>query len=302
MDVGELRLLHNAKAIHEIKKGFSVDRKYQVDKKYLVRVFPKELLLERKKEFELLQALHSIVPYVPQAFEFGYFNGEGYMIIAFLNGGDGEFGMDDLSDLEQFEAGFLAGEVLRKMHALPLEVPKMNWFDFQTAKHKQKSVELEELNLRLPFLMEADRFINDNIARLKDRPICMQHGDFHPANIILNHKKFAGIIDFNRLEFGDPLVDLAKIGFFTTEVSVPFAQGNMLGYIKEQEIAGFWELYALYTAMHIVAAVSWAARDTSRNLEKIISYAAKTAVSHANFQQVIPNWMHEEELKWLIKK
>lgn len=224
------------------------------------------------------------------------------MIIAFLNGVDGEFGMDDLSDLEQFEAGFLAGKVLRKMHALPLEVPKMNWFDFQTAKHKQKSVELEELNLRLPFLMEADRFINDNITRLKDRPICLQHGDFHPANIILNHKKFAGIIDFNRLEFGDPLVDLAKIGFFTTEVSVPFAQGNMLGYIKEQEIAGFWELYALYTAMHIVAAVSWAARDTSRNLEKIISYAAKTAVSHANFQQVIPNWMHEEELKWLIKK
>lgn len=51
MDVGKLRLLHNAKAIHEIKKGFSVDRKYQVDKKYLVRVFPKELLLERKKEF-----------------------------------------------------------------------------------------------------------------------------------------------------------------------------------------------------------------------------------------------------------
>lgn len=41
MDVGKLRLLHNAKAIHEIKKGFSLDRKYQVDKNILCAFFQK---------------------------------------------------------------------------------------------------------------------------------------------------------------------------------------------------------------------------------------------------------------------
>lgn len=49
MDAGKLRLLHNAKAIHEIKKGFSLDRKYQVDKKYLVRVFPKRTIIRAQK-------------------------------------------------------------------------------------------------------------------------------------------------------------------------------------------------------------------------------------------------------------
>lgn len=48
-----------------------------------------------------------------------------------------------------------------------------------------------------------------------------------------------GLIDFNRLEFGDPLFDLAKIGFFTTEVSIPFARGNILGYIDKEEVTDF---------------------------------------------------------------
>lgn len=41
-------------------------------------------------------------------------------------------------------------------------------------------------------------------------------------NIILNNKKFVGLIDFNWLEFGDFLFDLVKIGFFIIEVSIFF--------------------------------------------------------------------------------
>ncbi|ECB9581659.1 phosphotransferase family protein [Listeria monocytogenes] len=297
MDVTQLKMLRNAKVVSEIKKGFSIDKKYQVDETYLVRVFPKELLQTRKQEFEIIQALGAQTPFVPQAYDFGCTDGEGYMIIGYVRGEDAENGMFSLSHYEQFKAGFSAGEILREVHKIPLDIPKMNWLDFQTAKFKRKVEELKELEITASFLTETEQFVYENIARLKNRPICLQHGDFHPANIILKNKKFVGLIDFNRLEFGDPLFDLAKIGFYTTEVSIPFARGNILGYIDKEEVADFWNLYALYTAMHITSAVNWAAKNESRNFKKLMNYAAKTAASHDNFQKLMPDWMNEEEFK-----
>ncbi|MBC1572094.1 phosphotransferase family protein [Listeria sp. FSL L7-1426] len=297
MDVTQLKMLHNAKVISEIKKGFSVDRKYQVDETYLVRVFSIDLLQERKQEFEIIRELSSQIPLVPKAYDFGTIGEEGYMIIDYLRGEDAESGMSHLSNLEQFKAGFSAGELLRKIHELPLDIPVMNWFDFQAAKFNRKVQELKKLGVTAPFLTETEKFVLENIVRLKNRPICLQHGDFHPANIILDNKKFVGLIDFNRLEFGDPLFDLAKIGFFTTEVSIPFARGNILGYIDKEEVTDFWNLYALYTAMHITSSVNWAAKNESRNFKKLMNYAAKTAASHDNFQKLMPNWMNEEEFK-----
>lgn len=112
MDVTQLKMLHNAKVISEIKKGFSVDRKYQVDETYLVRVFPIDLLQERKQEFKIIQALDSQTPFVPKAYDFGFIEREGYMIISYLRGEDAESGMTHLSHSEQFKAGFSAGEIL----------------------------------------------------------------------------------------------------------------------------------------------------------------------------------------------
>ncbi|MBC1379160.1 aminoglycoside phosphotransferase family protein [Listeria innocua] len=295
MDVTQLKMLHNAKEISEIKKGFSIDRKYQVDETYLVRVFPIDLLQERKQEFKIIQALASQTPFVPKAYDFGFIEKEGYMIISYLRGEDAESGMTHLSHSEQFKAGFSAGRILREVHKIPLDIPKMNWLDFQTAKFKRKVEELKGLEITASFLTETEQFVYENIARLKNRPVCLQHGDFHPANIILKNKKFVGLIDFNRLEFGDPLFDLAKIGFFTTEVSIPFARGNILGYLDKEEVPDFWNLYALYTAMHITSAVNWAAKNKSRNFKKLMNYAAKTAASHDNFQKLMPDWMNEEE-------
>ncbi|MCE7792052.1 aminoglycoside phosphotransferase family protein [Salipaludibacillus sp. CUR1] len=37
---------------------------------------------------------------------------------------------------------------------------------------------------------------------MKQRPNLFQHDDFHLGNIIVNNKKFAGVIDFNRYDWG----------------------------------------------------------------------------------------------------
>lgn len=48
---------------------------------------------------------------------------------------------------------------------------------------------------------------------LKGRPNTFQHDDFHPSNILIHNRNFSGIIDFGRMDWGDPIHDLQKLGF-----------------------------------------------------------------------------------------
>ncbi len=291
LDLRAIEMLKNAKVIKEIKKGFSIDQKYQVDNSYLVRVFPENMWEERKVEFEAIQKLSPLAPKVPRALDFGLLQGKGYMVMDYVLGEDAESGMTHLSKAEQLQAGVSAGAVLRKIHKMDINATELNWYDFQKEKYYRKLSKLKKSNIEVVFLQELESFIENNLDLMKGREIRLQQGDFHPANIILKNHQFSGIIDFNRLEFGDPLFDLAKIGFFTTNSSIAFAKGNILGYIGKEDITDFWKVYALYTAMHIVFALSWASENDTRNLEKLESYAIKTVSSHDNFRKLTPKWM-----------
>lgn len=291
LELKSIEMLKDTNTIVEIKKGFSVDLKYQVDNKFLVRIFPKKMWKEREKEFNIIRKLSILTPYIPRGLDFGFIQEKGYMITDYLPGEDTKNGMKQVSLLEQYQADVAAGEVLREIHKIDLLVPRMNWFDYQQEKYYRKLNALKKTKLELTFLQETEEFIEKHLSKMKEREIRLQHGDFHPANIIIHNHHFAGLIDFNRMEYGDPLFDIAKIGFFTTNSSIAFAKGNILGYIGEEEPSDFWELYALYTAMHLVFALSWASENKEANLEKLINYAKKTAESHENFRQHIPKWM-----------
>src|SRR5690625_7027964 len=60
---------------------------------------------------------------------------------------------------------------------------------------------------------------------MKNRSFTFQHYVFHPANFLIHIRSFSGIIDFQRMDWGDPLHDLTKIGFFAIQTSIPFSKG-----------------------------------------------------------------------------
>lgn len=62
-------------------------------------------------------------------------------------------------------------------------------------------------------------YIESNAHYLKDRPNQFQHDDFHLENIILKDKKYAGVIDFNNYDWGDPFHDFVKVSLFSRETS-----------------------------------------------------------------------------------
>lgn len=216
------------------------------------------------------------------------------MILTFLPGENGELVLRGMSKREQYEAGYQAGKELKKLHALcaPDDCPP--WY---TVKKKKSDQYLQKFNE-----MELDKnikyLLNDTIKRYEemmiDRPNRFQHDDFHPANLIIRNNQFAGIIDFQRMDWGDLIHDLQKVGFFTKSISGDFAKGNIDGYHDGQEInAQFWELYTLYSAMHIVSAIVWSYKNAEKEFSKIKRQSYEVIEDHDLFNSTIPKWYRE---------
>ncbi|MDY0407985.1 aminoglycoside phosphotransferase family protein [Paracerasibacillus soli] len=165
----------------------------------------------------------------------------------------------------------------------------LDWYSHKKEKTKRYFQELEQLKIdkKLKTLC-LDYFIK-NESLMKRRPTTFQHDDFHPANIIIENGKFAGIIDFQRMDWGDPIHDLHKLGFFSSPISIPFTQGIVDGYHLHTKLStDFWELYTLYSVIHLVSSLVW---GTKRGMqEKMMMYAMNVLKDHDNFTRIIPRW------------
>ncbi|WP_228485694.1 aminoglycoside phosphotransferase family protein [Thermaerobacillus caldiproteolyticus] len=151
--------------------------------------------------------------------------------------------------------------------------------------------ELKKINLDENIKETLETYIKKNETLMKGRPSKFQHDDFHPSNILINNKSFSGIIDFQRMDWGDPIHDLHKLGFFSKQVSIEFTKGIIDGYHENQVLnESFWELYALYSAMHIVSALVWGMGRSREQYEVLLKYSLDVIKDHDNFNCVIPKW------------
>jgi aminoglycoside phosphotransferase (APT) family kinase protein len=101
---------------------------------------------------------------------------------------------------------------------------------------------------------------------------------------------YAGAIDYNRYDWGDPIHDFLKIAYFSREVSIPFSIGQIDGYFDGNVPVHFWKLYALYTALIICPSISWTIQVVPDQLESMLNRIRVILNDHQNFESVIPSW------------
>lgn len=278
--------------IKELTKGFSSDKKYVIDDQYLLRLFPKKDIQERQIEYDTISLLNEQSAYVPKTFEFGTLDSVdiSYMILSYLPGQDGEIALKDITQIEQYDAGFLAGKELKKLHHLNAPEGTPNWYNHKNHKSDSYLKRLKNVPLDEHIKSLLKNYIRLHEHLLIERPNTFQHDDFHPANLLIHERTLSGIIDFQRMDWGDPIHDLTKLGFFSVKVSVPFTIGIVDGY--HDDIGGvtdsFWELYTLYSAMHIVSALVWGI--PLGIYEKMLRYSLDVIVDHDEFSQIVPKW------------
>ena len=296
----QIPVLSNFKNYIPIKKGFSSDEKYIVhiddgDKKLILRIFKLESFESKQKEYAILEKMQELKVKCSQPICIGKVGTQGYIVTSYFEGKDAEDEIQAYSAKEQFKIGVEAGSELRKIHQLTAPPHVSSWFSRKEEKHKNYLKGYFDCGIKIKNDDKIIRFIEENIHLMKERPNVLQHDDFHVGNIIVNNKKFVGVIDFNRYDWGDPIHEFLKIGIFSREVSIPFSIGQIKGYFNNAEPdEEFWRLYSLYLAMCVFSTVVWTLKtipdDTNNMLDKVYTFLE----DHDYFSKLKPTWYIDE--------
>lgn len=295
----QIPVLSNCKDVIQIKKGFSSDEKYLIymndrNKKLLLRTFKLEEFGSKKKEYSILEKMLEYNVTCSQPISMGQVGSRGYMITSYIEGKDAEEEIQKYSEQEQFSIGFEAGKELRKIHQFAVPNHVSSWHSRKEVKHKNYIDAYLSCGMRVKNDDKIMNFIEENVHLMKERPNVFQHDDFHVGNIIVNNKKFEGVIDFNRYDWGDPIHEFLKIGIFSREVSVPFSIGQIKGYFNNTEPDEyFWRLYSLYLAMCVFSTVIWTLKTIPDNLNDMLGKVYTFLEDHDYFSELKPKWYTE---------
>jgi aminoglycoside phosphotransferase (APT) family kinase protein len=294
--ITQIPLISNYKEVIEIKKGFSSDEKYLIhmqdgNNKLLLRLFNVEELELKKSEYSILERMQEYHVTCSRPISIGEVGNQGYMITSYIEGKDAEDEISTYSDEDQFNMGFEAGKELRKMHQLSAPEHISSWYSRKVEKHNRYIDAYLECGIKVKNDKRLMKFIDENIHLMKVRPNLFQHDDFHLGNIIVNNNKFAGVIDFNRYDWGDPYHEFLKIGIFSRGVSIPFSIGQIRGYFNNNEPEeDFWRLYSLYMAMCVFSTVVWTLKTIPNNMNEMLDKVYMYLEDHDYFSRLKPKW------------
>jgi len=297
----------------QISKGFSFDQKFLLEgeggARYLLRITgtPTPNDIQRKREeYETLHSLQTYSILVPRTYAFGISPDRSlcFMILSFCVGMDGEEALGTMNEEEQYGLGIRAGIELRNLHAMPAPASRQAWYDAYSAKLYEKIRRFSKTGIELPGI---DRSQLTSLVERRLPCICnvsqtFLHDDFHPANLIVQNGGLAGIIDFNRHDWGDPVHDFVKLAYFSRTVSIPFCSGQITGYHGGTPPPAFWKRYFLYCAATIIPDILWSywyeetsgkggqIEQSERRIRMVVS-------DHDDFKREIPSWFRDYSLR-----
>ena len=243
-----------------ITKGFSDDKKYRLvtsDQEMLLRVSAAGSRT-RKQEFALMQKLYLSGVRCNRPLDLFEIEEQAVIcaLFSYLPGQDAEQLIHTLSPENQFEVGFEAGKDLRAINRVSR--PTSDWKARKWHKHQRYLEQYRQGQIRFAHDEKVLRFIDENYDRAEAEVDHLQHDDFHLGNILVNDRHYAGVLDFNRYDWGDPLHEFVKLEWFTWPVSRHFAAGQIAGYFGEKPLSDPERLQtAVYIAMSIVSTVVW---------------------------------------------
>ncbi|GLX69923.1 aminoglycoside phosphotransferase family protein [Paenibacillus glycanilyticus] len=295
--------LKDASKLELIHKGYSSDSKYIAYDQggqplYLLRTYALDEEARKHEEFQVLEWLQEQHVCSSKPIAMGTLEEleRGYMLLSYIDGVDAIDELPRLSREVQYEIGRQAGAELRKIHRIKAPAEIDSWESRLIAKYRRYQAGYEQSGIAITFADKLFSFIEGNMGLLKGRPNLLQHDDFHTGNLIVKNGRLAGVIDVNRFDWGDPVHEFLKAGFFSVEASIPFAVGQIDGYYEGALIEdSFWALYALYIAMTILSSIVWIVRVRPEELEGMLGRVQKVWDDHDGFDRLAPKWYTEYE-------
>ena len=295
---GDIPKTTNWTKIEQIHKGWSSDSKYHIitdnGEQLLLRISPITQYEAKEKEYDIVCKYATLGFEMSRPIAFGKCNNDQwvYMLLSWVEGEDLETVLPRLTTTQQYEIGIQAGEILRKIHSIPL-APS----DIPSATKIPKKIKQLERYVDCTSRIHGDEiaiaFVKDNIHKIWSKPPVYQHGDFHPGNLIFTPNMGVGVIDFNRWEVGDPYEEFYKLQSFGVEVSIPYCIGEITGYFNGEIPPEFWEVLAVYVAHSSLFSIKWAEQFGEADISGMVERCEKTFIHYDSFHSTIPTWYEE---------
>ncbi|GLF90587.1 aminoglycoside phosphotransferase [Bacillus safensis] len=289
-------ILKEAVSIDQIDKGYSRDEKWIVTmssgEKYVLRCTNQEQFEKVKTQFELLTQLkrYGVQCADPVNMDVLEEKQQLYYILSFVEGQEAKEIISQLTEEKQYALGVSAGKDLRNMHTYPAPAHIEPWEDRIMKKHHRYLDAYRKSGISIEGDEKVAQFIAEHIDIVKGRPNQFQHDDFHLGNIIMKNTQYAGVIDFNNFDWGDPIHDFYKIALFSRETSEAFSAGQINGYFNGNIPDDFWLLYSVYVAMSIFSSIMWVIKFDPGQMHEMIERLENVLKDHDYFDQMEPHW------------
>jgi aminoglycoside phosphotransferase (APT) family kinase protein len=281
--------------IHPINKGWSFDKKFYIEddrgKKMLLRLADLKHYQAKQEEFESIKNMEHLAINIPRHLDFGLCGKKTcvYSLLTWIEGEDAETVLIKRDPEQQYEYGINAGIILRKMHSIPAPPTQEDWKKRYTRKIYVKLDNYAKCGIKLDRDTVFIRFIQENMKYLDNRPQVFHHGDFHTGNLVISKENTIGIIDFNRMDYGDPWEEFNRC-VFSWRVSIPFTIGQIHGYFNKQVPDLFFRLMALYIATNAIGSIAWAKAYGGNEIETMTAICEEVLEAYDEFKTYVPVW------------
>jgi len=202
---------------------------------------------------------------------------------------DGLNAFDEISSLHasgQFALGVKTGELLRKIHALPLmEEPKSLYGRIEKGIQFAIEKRFENYKRSSKLFDKVLSYLNENKSMLHTRNQTFMHGDFGLSNLLITPAGEIVPTDFhyNTRSYGDPYSEIAS--FSERGATTPYMSGQIFGYFDGAIEEDFWQAYLFYEGY--VALMILATRETPEWLQLIDQWHNERIV---NSSGLVPSW------------
>ncbi|PAT01895.1 hypothetical protein CI105_03290 [Candidatus Izimaplasma bacterium ZiA1] len=273
-DIKEVKYLKNVEKVKKIDLGWSSDTKYYVksnDVEYLLRISDIKYKEAKLKEFDLMKIIWKKDINMSQPFEFGTFLGGkySYILLSYIKGIQAEKSLLKYDVITQYSLGEKAGIMLKKIHQIKPD-KELDFKEQYTKKINSRINQFRSCGIKNEKIEEMISYVLSNLKLLDNRPVCLHHGDYHVGNMVITDEENIGIIDFNRMKYGDPLYEFNRL-YFSFRISKVFTKGLLDGYFGGILPQNINEYIKFYTSSVVIANITWSMMFGSDDVEFAIN-------------------------------
>lgn len=281
--------------IEAINKGWSSDKKYYVEtkngKRLLLRISDISEYENKKSEFDIMKKIATVGINMSIPLDFGVCNkGKSvYQILTWVDGTEAKELLPSLSEKEQYEFGWKAGQMMLKMQEVESYPPTSDWAKIYSKKVEKYIEEYKNCRETLVGEEMLFAFLDKHISCLENRPMCLLHADFQSDNMVISPNNELYAIDFQGSGVVDPYYALTGV-MVTAEVSTQFSIGQLHSYFNGKVPDDFWELNTFYLVAECINAFTVAVTLGKEEVEYSNKMMKTTLKWLDNFNNFIPSW------------